>query len=130
MDRWVNNVVMIIMMGGLVYVIVYVMVRCLMGNLVVHRGRVSDVVRMVIDVIMHMSMSRFPWSWYVRVHIMVHCPLNVAVIICRSYSVLPVVWVNRLMVWDIIIVVMHWSSMSSFMPVFCIIVASWMDGLV
>ena len=34
------------------------------------------------------------------------------------------------MVWDIIIVVVHWSSMTSFMPVFCIIVASWMDGLV
>lgn len=34
------------------------------------------------------------------------------------------------MVWDIIIVVVHWSSVSSFVPVFCIIVASWMDGLV
>ena len=94
MDRRVNSVVMFVMMGGLVYVIVYVMVRCLMGNLVVHRGRVSDVVRMVIDVIMNVSMSRFPWGWHIRVHIMVHCPLDVAVIICRSYSVLSVVWVN------------------------------------
>ena len=34
------------------------------------------------------------------------------------------------MVWDIIIVVVHWSSVSSFVPVFCIIVASWMDSLV
>ena len=34
------------------------------------------------------------------------------------------------MVWDIIIVVMHRSSMSPFVPVFCIVVASWMDGLV
>ena len=82
MDRRVNGVVMFIMMDGLVYVIVYVMVRCLMGNLVVHRGRVSDVVRMVIDVIVNMSVSRFPRSRYVRVHIMVHCPLDVAVIIC------------------------------------------------
>ena len=82
MDRRVNGVVMFIMMGSLVYVIVYVMVRCLMGNLVVHRGRVSDVVRMVIDVIVNMSVSRFPWSRYVGVHIMVHCPLDVAVIIC------------------------------------------------
>ena len=94
MDRWVNNVVMIIMMSGLMYVIVYVMVRCLMGNLVVHRGRVSDVVRMVIDVIVNMSVGRFPWSRYIRVHIMVHRPLNLPVIICRSHSVLSVVWVN------------------------------------
>jgi hypothetical protein len=94
MDRWVNSVVMFVMMDCLVYVIMYVMVRCLMGNLVVHRGRVSDVVRMVIDVIMNMSVSRFPWCWYIGVHIMVHCPLNVAVIICGSYAVLPVVWVN------------------------------------
>ena len=34
------------------------------------------------------------------------------------------------MVWDIVIVVMHWSSVSSFMPVLCIIVASRVDGLV
>ena len=94
MDRWVNSVVMFIVMGGLVYVIVYVMVRCLMGNLVVHWGWVSDVVRMAIDVIMNVSVSRFPWSWYIRIHVMVHCPLNVAMIICRSYAVLSVVWVN------------------------------------
>ena len=94
MNRRVNSVVMFIMMGGLVYVIVYVMVRCLMGNLVVHRGRVSDVVRMVIDVIMEMSVRSFPWSWYIRVHIMVHRPLNVPVIICRGDAVLSVVWVN------------------------------------
>ena len=94
MDRGVNGVVMFVMMDGLVYVIVYVMVRCLMGNLVVHRGRVSNVVRMVINVIMHMPVSSLPWSWYIRVHIMVHRPLNVAVIICGSDSVLSVVWVN------------------------------------
>ena len=82
MDRRVNSVVMFIMMGSLVYVIVYVMVRCLMGNLVVHRGRVSDVVRVAIDVIVNMSVSRFPRSRYVGVHIMIHCPLDVAVIIC------------------------------------------------
>ena len=34
------------------------------------------------------------------------------------------------MVRDIIIVVMHWGSVSSFMPVLCIIVASRVDGLV
>ena len=94
MDRRVNSVVMFIMMGGLVYVIVYVMVRRLVGNLVVHRGRVGDVVRMVIDVIMEMSVRSFPWSWHIRVHIMVHRPLNVPVIICRGDAVLSVVWVN------------------------------------
>ena len=94
MDCRVNSVVMFIMMGGLVYVIVYVVVRRLVGNLVVHRCRVGDVVRMVIDVIMEMSVRSFPWSWHIRVHIMVHRPLNVPVIICRGHAVLSVVWVN------------------------------------
>ena len=117
----------IMMDGCRVYVMVYVMVRCLMGIRVVHYGRMCVV--MIIMVIV--TMSSLPWSWYISVDWLILGSKDVTVVISSIKTVIcMMIRVDHLMVRNVIIVVMHWSVMASLMIEVRIIVACRVESLV
>ena len=129
MDRWVSDFMMrdIMMDGCRVYVMVYVMVWSLMGIRMMQYGRMSIV--MIIMVVV--TMRSFPWSWHISVNWLILGSKDVAVVVSSIKSVIcMMVWMDHLMVWNVIVVVMHWSVMASLMIIVRIIVACWVKSLV
>ena len=117
----------IMMDGCRVYVMVYVMVGCLMGIRMMHYGRMSIV--MIIMVVV--TMLSFPWSWHISVNWLILGSKDVAVVVSSIKSVIcMMVWMDHLMVWNVIVVVMYWSVMASLMIIVRIIVACWVKSLV
>ena len=129
MDRGVSDFMMrdIMMDGCRVYVMVYVMVGCLMEIRMMQYGRMSIV--MIIMVVV--TMRSFPWSWHISVNWLILGSKDVAVVVSSIKSVIcMMVWMDHLMVWNVIVVVMHWSVMASLMIIVRIIVACWVKSLV
>ena len=117
----------IMMDGCRVYVMVYVMVRCLMGIRVVHYGRMC----VVMIIMMIVTMRSLPWSWYISVDWLILGSEDVTVVISSIKTVIRmVIRMDHLMVRNVIIVVMHWSVMASLMIEVRIIVACRVESLV
>ena len=119
MDSWLFSMMRSCMVLRVsMYVEVYVMMRSIEMDL-------GIVVPLVVCV------GCFPWSWYVRIHVLVLGSINVAVVVLGLNSVLTVVvWIYHLVMGYVVIIVMDWCSMASLVPVSEIVVIGRVQGLV
>ena len=107
---------MVLRMG--VYVIVYVVVRCIEMDLGI----------MVIFVV---SMGCLPRSGHIWVHVLVLGSEHVAVIVlCFKTVITVVVWIDHLVVGNVVVIVVDWGFVASLVPVLSVVVISWVQSLV
>ena len=107
---------MVLRMG--VYVIVYVVVRCIEMDL-------------GIMVIFMVSMGCLPRSGHIWVHVLVLRSEYVAVIVlCFKTVITVVVWINHLVVGYVVVIVVDWGFVASLVPVLSVVVISWVQSLV
>ena len=119
MNSWLLSVVrscMVFRMG--VCVIVYVVVRCIEMDL-------------CIVVIFMVSMGCLPRSGHIWVHVLVLGSEHVAVIVlCFKTVITVVVWIDHLVVGNVVVIVVDWSFVASLVPVLSVVVISWVQSLV